>query len=85
MRSIIALVASLALAGCATKWYKPGANEAEFNQAEYECQRASYGYGGVSGGAAVYRGVVVGSANPTQNGQIYMTCMRAHGWSTNQP
>jgi uncharacterized protein YceK len=37
-RVLIGLLLTVALAGCATRWYKPGATEAEFEETLSACQ-----------------------------------------------
>lgn len=81
-KALLALI--LLTAGCTipTTWDKEGGTQAQFNVDEYECQQASYGYGGVSGYGTVYRGAAIGGLGRTQNGQIYRSCMRAKGYAS---
>lgn len=79
-RSIV--LAALILAGCDTTWYRPNTTEQQFYQDEYECQQASYGYGGIAGAGTATGGVVVGGLSRTGNRRIYQSCMRAKGYST---
>ena len=85
MRKVMIIAALAMTTGCATTWYKPSGDVAEFNKDEYECQQASYGLGGVSGYGTMYGGAAVGGLSRTGNRTIYMACMRAHGYTTTKP
>ena len=62
--SILPLI--LVLAGCATRWVKPGATEQTFLQDSYVCkQEARYG-------ANQYRALI--------DKRLYRSCLYARGW-----
>lgn len=43
MKALVAMLAVLALAGCAERWQKPGASEADFKAMRAQCDAHAFG------------------------------------------